>query len=174
MTPSLPAWARYIFNRGNLLGRGRLRHLSRRGRPRHRTLPRLAGQHALYTENQLKQLNKRERTNDNAVMHAIASKLTELEMKGKRWRPTSAEAEVGHLSTANRGGQPRVEDAGGRPGEVKGESRASEAKPRGHEPGSATWRPRPGPQRDARGDFADSSTQPASESAQMLSAQLRA
>jgi cytochrome c553 len=45
------------------------------------TLPRLAGQHAQYTENQLKQFNKRERTNDNAVMHAIATKLSELEVK---------------------------------------------------------------------------------------------
>jgi cytochrome c553 len=44
-------------------------------------LPRLAGQHAQYTENQLKAFNKRQRTNDNAVMHMIASKLTELEMK---------------------------------------------------------------------------------------------
>ncbi len=44
-------------------------------------LPRLAGQHAQYTENQLKAFNRRERTNDNAVMHGIASKLTELEMK---------------------------------------------------------------------------------------------
>jgi cytochrome c553 len=45
------------------------------------TLPRLAGQHAQYTENQLKAFNKRERTNDNSVMHSIASKLTELEIK---------------------------------------------------------------------------------------------
>ena len=45
------------------------------------TLPRVAGQHAQYTENQLKQFDKRERTNDNAVMHAIASKLSELEVK---------------------------------------------------------------------------------------------
>lgn len=45
------------------------------------TLPRLAGQHAQYTENQIKLFNKRERTNDNAVMHAIASKLSELEVK---------------------------------------------------------------------------------------------
>jgi cytochrome c553 len=44
-------------------------------------LPRLAGQHAQYTENQLKAFNKRERTNDNAVMHGIAAKLTELELK---------------------------------------------------------------------------------------------
>jgi cytochrome c553 len=45
------------------------------------SLPRLAGQHAQYTENQLKLFNTRERTNDNAVMHGIASKLTELELK---------------------------------------------------------------------------------------------
>jgi cytochrome c553 len=45
------------------------------------TLPRLAGQHAQYTERQLKAFNQRERTNDNAVMHAVASKLTELELK---------------------------------------------------------------------------------------------
>lgn len=44
-------------------------------------LPRLAGQHALYTERQLKAFNQRERTNDNAVMHTIAVKLTELELK---------------------------------------------------------------------------------------------
>jgi cytochrome c553 len=44
-------------------------------------LPRLAGQHAAYLEGQLKDFNKRERTNDNAIMHAIASKLTELEIK---------------------------------------------------------------------------------------------
>jgi cytochrome c553 len=45
------------------------------------TLPRLAGQHAAYTERQLKLFNQRERTNDNAVMHNIANKLTELEAK---------------------------------------------------------------------------------------------
>ncbi|NBX90366.1 MAG: cytochrome c4 [Betaproteobacteria bacterium] len=44
------------------------------------TLPRLAGQYAGYTEAQLKLFNDRERTNDNAVMHAIVSKMTALEM----------------------------------------------------------------------------------------------
>ena len=44
-------------------------------------LPRLAGQQALYIENQIKQFNKRERTNDNEVMHAVAAKMTELEVK---------------------------------------------------------------------------------------------
>jgi cytochrome c553 len=42
-------------------------------------LPRLAGQHPRYVEDQLKQFNKRERTNDNAIMHTVAAKLTELE-----------------------------------------------------------------------------------------------
>jgi cytochrome c553 len=45
------------------------------------TLPRLAGQHVQYTENQLKAFDRRERKNDNAVMHGIASKLSELELK---------------------------------------------------------------------------------------------
>lgn len=44
-------------------------------------LPRLAGQHAQYTEKQLKEFGSRVRNNDNAVMHSIASKLTELELK---------------------------------------------------------------------------------------------
>ena len=44
------------------------------------TLPRLAGQHAAYLDSQLKQFSKRERTNDNAVMHSIVEKMTPLEM----------------------------------------------------------------------------------------------
>lgn len=44
-------------------------------------LPRLAGQHAQYAVNQLKAFGRRERTNDNAVMHDVASKLTEQAMK---------------------------------------------------------------------------------------------
>ncbi len=43
-------------------------------------LPRLAGQYPVYTEAQLKQFSSRERNNDNAVMHAIVSKMTALEM----------------------------------------------------------------------------------------------
>lgn len=80
--PELAGVGRYIFNRGNPFS-GVAACASCHGSAGHGTevLPRLAGQHALYTENQLKQFNKRERTNDNAVMHAIASKLTELEMK---------------------------------------------------------------------------------------------
>ena len=44
------------------------------------SLPRLAGQYAIYTETQLKQFSTRERTNDNAVMHSIVVKMTPLEM----------------------------------------------------------------------------------------------
>ena len=43
-------------------------------------LPRLAGQYATYVESQLKSFGKRERTNDNAVMHSIVAKMTPLEM----------------------------------------------------------------------------------------------
>ena len=43
-------------------------------------LPRLAGQYAGYLQNQLLSFGKRERTNDNAVMHSIVAKMTELEM----------------------------------------------------------------------------------------------
>jgi cytochrome c553 len=42
-------------------------------------LPRLAGQHKRYVADQLQAFNQRVRTNDNAIMHTIASKLTELE-----------------------------------------------------------------------------------------------
>lgn len=44
-------------------------------------LPRLAGQVAGYIATQLKNFGTRERTNDNAVMHTIAAKMTEREMR---------------------------------------------------------------------------------------------
>ena len=44
-------------------------------------LPRLAGQNARYLTGQLKDFNLRTRTNDNEVMHLVASRLTELETK---------------------------------------------------------------------------------------------
>lgn len=73
---------RQIFQRGNL-GSGVVACAACHGPQGHGTeaLPRLAGQHALYIENQLKAFNKRQRTDDNAVMHLIASKLTAFEMK---------------------------------------------------------------------------------------------
>ena len=43
-------------------------------------LPRLAGQYASYIETQLRDFGKRARTNDNSIMHAVAKKMTALEM----------------------------------------------------------------------------------------------
>jgi cytochrome c553 len=78
----LAQMGRFIFQRGNP-DSGLPACASCHGPQGHGTdtLPRLAGQHAQYTENQLKAFNKRERTNDNAVMHAVAAKLTALEVK---------------------------------------------------------------------------------------------
>lgn len=78
----LAAVGRYIFTRGNQYS-GVASCTSCHGPKGYGTpqLPRLAGQQPLYLENQLKQFNTRERNNDNAVMHSIASKLTELEVK---------------------------------------------------------------------------------------------
>ena len=77
----LAAVGAYIYNHGNKYS-GLPACASCHGPEANGTvaLPRLAGQFAIYTETQLKQFNKRERTNDNAVMHAIVSKMTELEM----------------------------------------------------------------------------------------------
>ncbi|MDW8469298.1 MAG: c-type cytochrome [Burkholderiales bacterium] len=44
------------------------------------SLPRLAGQVAAYIAAQLKNFGSRERTNDNAVMHTIAAKMTDAEI----------------------------------------------------------------------------------------------
>jgi cytochrome c553 len=44
-------------------------------------LPRLAGQHARYLENQLRMFHTRERTNDNGAMHELAGRLGEREIK---------------------------------------------------------------------------------------------
>lgn len=76
----LLAVGKFIFNRGNAFS-GLPACASCHGPKGLGTplLPRLAGQHPRYIEDQLKQFNSRERTNDNAVMHTVASKLTELE-----------------------------------------------------------------------------------------------
>jgi cytochrome c553 len=80
--PDLAAVGRYLFARGNSFSGvpacARCHGANAHGTE---TLPRLAGQQASYVERQLRQFNRRERTNDNAVMHSIASKLTELEIK---------------------------------------------------------------------------------------------
>jgi cytochrome c553 len=78
----LAAVGKFIFQRGNSYS-GVPACSSCHGANGHGTqqLPRLAGQHPAYLEIQLKEFSKRERTNDNAVMHTVASKLTELETK---------------------------------------------------------------------------------------------
>lgn len=78
--PELLAVGKFVFMRGNqfsgLPACSTCHGAQGLGTPQ---LPRLAGQHPRYIEDQIKQFNKRERTNDNAVMHTIASKLSELE-----------------------------------------------------------------------------------------------
>lgn len=78
----LAAVGRYVFIKGNPFS-GVAACASCHGEKGYGTqqLPRLAGQHPTYLETQLKEFSKRERTNDNAIMHTIASKLTELEMR---------------------------------------------------------------------------------------------
>lgn len=78
----LAAVGKYIFARGNAYS-GVAACASCHGANGHGThqLPRLAGQHPAYLETQLKEFGNRARNNDNAVMHSIASKLTELEVK---------------------------------------------------------------------------------------------
>jgi cytochrome c553 len=77
----LMAVGRYVFLKGNPYS-GVAACASCHGEKGYGTqqLPRLAGQHPAYLEIQLKEFGKRERTNDNAIMHTIASKLTELEV----------------------------------------------------------------------------------------------
>jgi cytochrome c553 len=78
--PELLAVGKFVFMRGNqfsgLPACSTCHGAQGLGTPQ---LPRLAGQHPRYIEDQIKQFNKRERTNDNAIMHTIASKLSELE-----------------------------------------------------------------------------------------------
>jgi cytochrome c553 len=78
----LAAVGKFIFQRGNSYS-GVPACASCHGANGHGTqqLPRLAGQHPAYLEVQLKEFSKRERNNDNAVMHTVAAKLTELETR---------------------------------------------------------------------------------------------
>ena len=78
---ALAAVGQYIYHQGNKYS-GVPACMSCHGKDARGTdaLPRLAGQFASYTESQLKQFGQRERTNDNAIMHAIVSKMTALEM----------------------------------------------------------------------------------------------
>lgn len=82
MDAELVAVGHYIFHRGNTWS-GVAACAGCHGPEGYGTiqLPRLAGQNAAYLESQLVDFNKRDRTNDNAIMHTIASKMTTLEIK---------------------------------------------------------------------------------------------
>lgn len=79
--PQLAAMGHYIYHNGNKFS-GVPACVSCHGTTAQgsATLPRLAGQFAGYTHTQLKNFHKRERSNDNAVMHTVVEKMTELEM----------------------------------------------------------------------------------------------
>lgn len=79
--PQLAAMGRYIYHNGNKFS-GVPSCVSCHGQNAEgsASLPRLATQFSGYVHTQLKSFNKRERTNDNAVMHAVVEKMTELEM----------------------------------------------------------------------------------------------
>lgn len=79
--PMLAGMGRYIYHNGNKFSGvpscASCHGVAGEGSA---NLPRLATQFSGYTLNQLKSFNKRERTNDNMVMHVVAEKMTELEM----------------------------------------------------------------------------------------------
>ncbi len=79
--PQLAAMGQYIFHNGNKFS-GVPACVACHGTTAQgaANLPRLAGQFSGYIHTQLKSFNKRDRTNDNAVMHVVAEKMTELEM----------------------------------------------------------------------------------------------
>ena len=79
--PQLAGMGRYIYHNGNKFS-GVPACVSCHGVNAQgaANLPRLAGQFSGYVHTQLKSFNKRDRTNDNAVMHVVAEKMTELEM----------------------------------------------------------------------------------------------
>jgi cytochrome c553 len=79
--PQLAGMGHYIFHNGNKFS-GVPACVACHGQNAEgaANLPRLGRQFASYLEHQLKMFNKRDRTNDNAVMHVVAEKMTELEM----------------------------------------------------------------------------------------------
>jgi cytochrome c553 len=79
--PQLASMGRYIYHNGNKFS-GVPSCVSCHGMDAKGStnLPRLATQFSGYIHTQLKSFNKRDRTNDNVVMHVVAEKMTELEM----------------------------------------------------------------------------------------------
>lgn len=77
----LEAVGKYIFHKGNKYsGVAACASCHGNNGEGSKDLPRLAGQHKRYINGQLVDFNQRTRTNDNAIMHSIASQLTELEI----------------------------------------------------------------------------------------------
>ncbi len=76
------AVGRHIYNKGNTWS-GVPACASCHGPTAHgtSTLPRLAGQNVRYLVSQLQDFNQRARTNDNEIMHMVASRLTEFELR---------------------------------------------------------------------------------------------
>lgn len=79
--PMLAAMGQYIYHNGNRFS-GVPACVACHGTNAEgaANLPRLGRQFAGYLETQLKSFNKRDRTNDNAVMHTVAEKMTPMEM----------------------------------------------------------------------------------------------
>ena len=79
---ALAAVGYYIYHRGNkFAGIPACKSCHGENGEGSEKLPRLAGQHQRYVASQLRAFDQRKRTNDNAIMHTIASKLTELEIE---------------------------------------------------------------------------------------------
>lgn len=79
--PDLAAVGKYIFHHGNKFsGVPACAGCHGANAEGAENLPRLGRQIASYLEHQLNLFNKRDRTNDNAVMHVVAEKMTAFEM----------------------------------------------------------------------------------------------
>jgi cytochrome c553 len=78
----LSAVGQFIYERGNLYS-GLPACLACHGTQARGSadMPRLAGQHPRYLDEQLRRFAQRERRNDNAIMNVIASRLSELERR---------------------------------------------------------------------------------------------
>lgn len=80
--PDLAGVGRYVYHHGNRYsGVAACAGCHGQNAGGNAELPRLAGQNALYLENRIKQFNAPERAKDSPVMHAIAARMTELEIK---------------------------------------------------------------------------------------------
>ena len=80
--PDLAAMGRSLYAKGNAFSGGAACATCHGpGAAGTEQLPRLAGQQPGYLAEQLRLFDRRERNNDNAVMHSIAAKLTALEIR---------------------------------------------------------------------------------------------